>query len=111
MTVTFVGTSVYRAWRTSPNAGIVASSSADAPQETENYKTKPPIPGPGGEADAMVHEKARQKRSLTEITERVADLAVVAESNNEPVPTSSSGNKLPDANVPGPTQDEILDCL
>jgi hypothetical protein len=49
----------------------------------------------------MVHEKARQKRSLTEITERVADLAVLAESNNEPVPTSSSGNKLPDATLPG----------
>jgi len=85
--------------------------SSGVPQETENYKTKPPTPISSGESDDTGHEEARQKHSLTEIAERAAGLAAITESNNEPVPTSGSGNKSPDGTVPGPTQDEILDCL
>jgi hypothetical protein len=84
---------------------------ADAPREMTNYKTKPPTPDSCEAADATSHEKARQQHSLTKIAEQVAGLAPSPESNNKPVPTLSSGNNAPDATVPGPTQDEIMDCL
>jgi len=90
---------------------IRVDSSGGAPQETENYKTNPPTRGSSGEADATSHENARQKHSLAEIAERVAGLPASPESNNKTVPPLSSENKSPDATVPGPTQDEILDCL
>jgi hypothetical protein len=64
-----------------------AESSGDAPQDTENHETKPPTSGKSGEADATGHAKARQKRPLTEIAERVAGLAVLAKSDNESVLT------------------------
>ena len=85
--------------------------SSGVPQETENYKTKPPTPILSGESDYTGHEKARQKHSFTEIAERVAGLAASPDSNDEHMPTLDSGNKSVDATVPGTTQDEILDCL
>ncbi len=84
---------------------------ADAPREMTNYKMKPRTPSSRGAADATSHEKTRQKHSLTKIAEQVAGLAPLSESNNKLAPTLTSENNAPDATVPGPTQDEIMDCL
>lgn len=84
-----------------PTFGAVSpvreKNAADAPQETENYRTKPPTRSLNSEADATRREEARQKHSLTKIAERVAGLAAVMESTEMPVPTLNSGNKSPGA--------------
>ena len=84
-----------------PTFGAVSpvreKNAADAPQETENYRTKPPTRSLNSETDATRREEARQKHSLTKIAERVTGLAAVMESTDMPVPTLNSGNKSPGA--------------
>jgi len=86
-------------------------NSSGVPQETENYKTKPPTPIVSGESDDTSHEKALQMHSFTDIAERVAGLAGSPNSNDELMSTLSSANKPPDATVRRTTHEEILDCL